>query len=66
MPSPKASHSTVKGWMKSGRDKTGHVLITFFILSNVNCDYEIHLKAPFLVKSFKGAQSCEKPLMNLL
>jgi hypothetical protein len=65
-PSPDVSHSNMNGWEKYGKVRTRQVLMTFFILSKVSCASSLHLNAPFLVKSVNGANSCEKPLTNLL
>ena len=61
MPSPDASHSQAKGYVKSGNDNTGQLLITSLSLSKALCAVSVQLNAPFLVKSVRGVASCEKP-----
>ena len=55
IPSPEASHSTMNGCEKYGRDKTGHELMMVFISSKLRCANSVHVNAPFLVRSVSGA-----------
>ena len=55
MPSPKASHCNLNGIEKSRIANMRHKLITYFSFLKACCVLLSHAKAPFFVKSVRGA-----------
>eukprot|EP01018_Ginkgo_biloba_P018663 Gb_18354 [translate_table: standard] len=55
IPTPKASHWTIKGFEKSGVSKTSTVIITPLSCSNQFSALSFQEKAPYFVKSVKAA-----------